>query len=83
MTEADARRLAEQARGAHEVHPDAALTRCERCYIELAAGDPEREVRVRDLLAWVARFEEGASFVALALDDRNGTVVRVEKSRSS
>jgi len=81
MNDHKARTHAEQARPFHSVPADAELVDIERRYIELAGPDPTAPAPVRDLLAWVARFENENGWMDLAIDDHSGDVVRVERSR--
>ena len=81
MTREEATRRAEEARSAHQVPVGWAVGSVERRYIEVGAGRPEEPAPVRDLLVWVVQFVEGSSWVELAVDDRTGEVVRVERSR--
>jgi len=81
MSEAEARRIAEAAREAHKVPPAARATAAERRYIELAGPDPGVPGPVRDVLVWIVHFEHEGRWVELAVDDRAGEVVRVERSR--
>ncbi len=81
MTEAEARRSAERARAAHAIAASWQLLAAERRYIALGGPNPEEPAPVRDLLAWVVRFGDALSWADLALDDRSGAVVRVERSR--
>lgn len=81
MTESEALRSAEAARGAHQVSASWSTLFAERRYITLAGPDREQAAPVRDVLAWVVRFGDDLSWVDLALDDRSGAVLRVERSR--
>jgi hypothetical protein len=81
VTEAEALRRAEQARTGHEVAPAWTALSAERRFIALAGEGREQPAQVRDLLAWVVRFGDDLSWVDLAIDDRTGAVVRVERSR--
>ncbi len=81
MTLSEARERAEAARAEHDVGPEWALDDLERRFIQLGGTARDEPATVRDLLAWVARFSRGIAWVDLALDDRTGAVVRVERSR--
>jgi hypothetical protein len=81
MTESDAIRRAEAGREAAGVQPGAAVSWAVRRFVEVAVGDPNAPGPVRDLLAWIVRFGNGRAWVDLAVDDRTGAIVRVERSR--
>lgn len=81
MTEAEATRIAEAAREAHRVPPDARVTAAERRYIELAGPNPRVPAPVRDVLVWIVHLEHEGRWVELAVGDQTGEVVRVERSR--
>ena len=81
MTSQEARRAAEAARGANGIPPDANLGTMEQRYIELSLDDPSKPGPVRDLLVWAVRFVWGNSWVELAINDADGKVVRVLRSR--
>lgn len=83
MTKGEARQAAEAARGKYDIPPEGRLHTVEKKYIELAGEDPMQPGPVRDVLVWLARFRIGLGSVELALDDRSGQVVRVQKSRGS
>jgi hypothetical protein len=74
---------AQQAWLAHGVPGQAEISWAEKRYIELAGPDPEKSAPVRDVLVWVVRFMNRNAWIDLAIDDKNGRVVRVERSRLS
>jgi len=61
---------------------DLAPTGAEQRFIELTEGRPPDDVLVHDCLVWVVRFAAGPRWLELAVRDADGTVVRVERSRS-
>ena len=73
--------MAEQVRRSHEVPPAAALTAVTKRYIELAQRPPLEPGPVRDVLVWIAHFQQGIAWVELAIEDLTGRVVRREQSR--
>ncbi len=81
MTEQEAMGRAEEGRAAAGIAAGWRILGAERRFILLAGEDREQPARVRDLLAWVVRFGGGLSWAELAVDDRTGAVVRVERSR--
>lgn len=81
MTEQEARRRAEESRTAAEIASGWQAIAAERRFVLLAGADREQPDRVRDVLAWVVRFAGGLSWAELAIDDRSGALVRVERSR--
>lgn len=81
MTEFEARSKAQEARGQLALPPEYEIATLQRRLIELPEGFAEQPTRVRDVLVWVARFEQETAWVEVALDDANGQVVRVERSR--
>lgn len=81
MTEHDARRRADAERATHAIDPGWRLVAAERRYILLGGPKREEPAPVRDLLAWIVRFRGAVSWVEMALDDRTGVVLRVERSR--
>jgi hypothetical protein len=81
LTEHDARRRAEEGRAAAAIDPGWPAVAAERRFILVAGPDPQEPSRVRDVLAWVVRFGGGISWAELAVDDRTGAVLRVERSR--
>jgi hypothetical protein len=81
VTEAEAQRRAEAARTQAGVALSWRALSAERRWIALAGPDPAEPAPVRDLLAWVVRFGDDLSWAELALDDRTGALVRVERSR--
>jgi hypothetical protein len=73
---------AEAAREEKEVPPESSVASAEQAYIELGTGEPEKPSPVRDVLAWLVRFQLGRGrWVELAVDDKLGKVVRVRRSR--
>jgi hypothetical protein len=80
VDEATAGEIAEAARGAHDVPPRAARTGAERRIIELADGRGPG-ARVRDVRVWAVRFQAGAAWCELAVDEVTAAVVRVQRSR--
>jgi len=81
VTAQEASRRAEDARARHEIAPGWEVLSVERRFILLAGEDREEPAPARDLLAWVVRFGDDLSWAELAMDDRSGAVVRVERSR--
>lgn len=83
MNSQQAQEVAERERSRSGVPREAQLRQIEQRFIELAGPDRELPAPVRDLLVWAATFEfkEGARWVELAIDDRTGEVVRIERSR--
>lgn len=81
MTEQEARRLAEGQRAAAHVDAGWRVVASERRFILLAGEDREQPAPVRDTLVWIVRFGGGLSWAELALDDRSGALLRVERSR--
>jgi hypothetical protein len=81
VNEAEAQRRAEEARAGAGVSVSWTALSAERRWISLAGADPAQPAPVRDLLAWVVHFGDDLSWAELALDDRTGALVRVERSR--
>ena len=82
MTKEEAVARAAQALPAHKLPDEAQATTAELRWIELAAADPATPGPVRDAKAWVVRFElNGGPVAELAVGDRTGKVVRVERFR--
>ncbi len=82
MTREQAVAVALAAREEKEVPPAAEVAAAEECFIELGDPDPEKPAPVRDVRAWLVRFDfEGGRWVELAVDRRTAQVVRVQRSR--
>lgn len=81
MTEAEAQAIAESQREAQKVPPEQQMVRVQPRYIELEVAPPPG-LLVRDALVHIVRFQAGPRFTELAVEQRTGTVVRVERSRS-
>lgn len=82
MTREQAMAVAEASREEREIPRGARISSAEQQYIELSQGDPEQPSPVRDVLAWLVRFEfEKGRWMELAVDDKQGQVVRVRRSR--
>lgn len=81
MTRDEAVRRAAAVREQHQVPPQAHPAEVDPRFIELAEFGEERPGRVRDEYVWVVRFRSGIVWVDLAVADRSGDVVRVERSR--
>lgn len=82
MTKPEAKKAAEAARKGKKIPDEFRLKTIEQQYIEVAGEDASQPAPVRDVLVWSARFfgEIGQS-VELCVDDSNGQIVRVRKSR--
>ena len=83
MDEATAIQIATAGRPAHVVPAPYALRGCEPRIIELCAGSGGAGTLVRDVRVWIVRFQGGVAWVELAVDDVTGTIVRVQRSRTS
>jgi len=83
VTRDEAVRHAVAVRNDHAVPPDAQVADVDPRFIELAEFGEERPGLVRDEYVWVVRFRSGIAWVDLAVADRNGQIVRVERSRAS
>lgn len=83
MTRDEAVRQAGAVRNEHRVPPDAQVAFAEQRFIELAEFGEDQPGLVRDEYVWVVRFRSGIVWVDLAVADRNGQVVRVERSRTA
>ncbi|HEX4951019.1 MAG TPA: hypothetical protein VFZ34_30450 [Blastocatellia bacterium] len=81
MTEFDARSKAQEAHGQLGLSPEYKIAALQRRLIELPEGFAEQPTRVRDALVWIARFENESAWIEVAIEDANGQVVRVERSR--
>jgi len=81
VTEQEARRKAEEQKGAHQVPPDWKAGPAEPRWIELSEARVGEPGPVRDLRAWVIRYRTQIQWIDLAIDDATGQVVRVERSR--
>lgn len=81
MTEADARRAARGHLPRTRIPAGAGDATAQLRYIELAIGSPDQPAPVRDVLAWVVRFQYGVAWGDIAVDDRTGDFLRVEYSR--
>ncbi|WP_224363350.1 hypothetical protein [Hyalangium versicolor] len=82
MTREQAVAAADAAREAKDVPPEAPVDSATLQYIELGTGDPEKPSPVRDVLVWLVRYGLGQGrWVELAVDDKLGEVVRVQRSR--
>jgi hypothetical protein len=82
MDEATAIQIASASRAAHAVPARYALRGAERRIIELCAGSQGVGALVRDVRVWIVRFQAGAAWVELAVDETTGTTVRVQRSRT-
>jgi hypothetical protein len=80
VNESEARAVAEAAREVHSVPAGHRIEAAERRIIELLEAPPP-QAQVRDTVAWIVRFGHGPGWVELAIDDGQGTVVRVERGR--
>jgi len=83
MMEADARRIAKEHRQHTYIPVTSTDSGAQLRYIEIAEGDPQQPAPVRDVLAWVVRFNYGAAWGEVAVDDKTSNVVRVEYSRTA
>lgn len=81
MDRDEAGRIAEAARGSHEVPPDAEGDPAVRKYIEVCEGGGDEPGPVRDVLVWSVRFRFRSSWVDLDVEDASGEIVRVVWSR--
>jgi hypothetical protein len=82
MTREQAMLIAEAAREEQAVPREAGVSSTEQRYIELGEADPEQPSPVRDVLAWLVRFQlERGRWVELAIDSKTAKVVRVQRSR--
>lgn len=77
MDEQTARRIAETARVAHEIPTGHVAKWAERRIIEIR----DDAARVRDARVWVIRFAYRSAWIELAVEERTGDVVRLERSR--
>ena len=50
-------------------------------YIEMSKTESDGARTVRDFLVWVAHFAQGIAWWEVAMDDKKGRVIRVERSR--
>ena len=83
MMEADARRIAKEHRQHTYIPVTSTDSSAHLRYIEIAEGYPQQPAPVRDVLAWVVRFNYGAAWSEVAIDDKTSDVVRVEYSRGA
>jgi hypothetical protein len=83
MDRPEARDIAQGARAQHGVPAEAEPGSVIRQFIEVAGDDPEIAGPVRDVLAWIVRFEFEDSWVDLAVADESGEIVRVKWSRGA
>lgn len=81
MTEGEARSKAQEAKAQLNLSPEYEITALQQRIIELPEGFVEQPSRVRDTLVWIARFSNETAWVEVAIEDANGQVVRVERSR--
>jgi hypothetical protein len=81
VIEIEARRLADKVRSLYKVPAQARISKASLRYIEVTGNDPTVPAAVRDVLAWVVRFRHEIRWTDLAIDDRTGDLVRVERSR--
>lgn len=87
MDENRAKDQAEKLRTKTEVPGDFDLEWIKLRYIELGQEVPDtqnpdkRIILVEDRLVWIARFSKAISWWELAIDDKSGTLVRVQRSR--
>ncbi len=81
MTQQQAIERAELARSDHSVPNEWKLRQAGKRYIQLGSNKREEPSPVRDLLVWVVQFGGELSWIELAIEDRTGQIVRVERSR--
>jgi hypothetical protein len=81
VTEPEARRKAEEQKGAHQVPADWKAGPAEPRWIELVEGTVGEPGPARDLRAWIIRYRTQIQWIDLAISDATGQVVRVERSR--
>ncbi len=81
MTEQEARRKAEEQKGAHQVPGDWKASPAEPRWIEVVEAPVGNPGPVRDLRVWIIRYRTQIQWIDLAVDDATGQVVRVERSR--
>lgn len=81
MTRDEARTIANQARAEYKIPDAATIAFVEERYIELTGVDEETAQLVRDALVWVVRFRAGSAWTDLAVEQKTGAIVRVERSR--
>jgi hypothetical protein len=74
--------IASLARDNHGVPAAQSMGTPERRIIELDAEAPGGGRLVRDVRAWIVRFQLGMSWTELAIDESTSSVVRVERSRA-
>jgi hypothetical protein len=82
LDETAAKRLASDARADHGVPTSYAFHGAQRRIIEVTEDPSGVESRVRDVRAWIVRFQTGIAWAELAVDEVTGAIVRVQRSRS-
>ena len=85
MTAEEASRIAMDARGLYGL-AGYRVSGAERRWIEIVEGAPPSLAPaapgpVRDVAAWVVRLKREAGFAEVAVDDADGSIVRVRKGR--
>lgn len=81
MTEGEARSKAQEAKAQLNLSPEYEISALQQRIIELPEGFVEQPSRVRDTLAWIARFSNESGWIEVAIEDATGQTVRVERSR--
>ena len=74
--------VAERGRQAHDVPSHYAVANAEERFIELSAAPDGGAGLVRDVRVWLVRFRAGIAWMELAVDQANGLIVRVQRSRA-
>jgi hypothetical protein len=74
--------VAEQGRLPHGVPSHYAVTNAEERFIELSAAPDNAAGPVRDVRVWLVRFRAGIAWIELAVEQANGLIVRVQRSRA-
>jgi hypothetical protein len=88
MTEAEATRIADRSRMSFNVPAEFKFIGAQCKIIELVGSDRQFNEDlpvpglVRDVVAWLVTFGDGAAGVEMAVDDKTGTVVRMRRTAS-
>ena len=80
MTREQAEHIAEKKRAKLGIAPDMEIVSAERAIVEYKSN-PDKPGPVIDRVAWILTYANALSTVTVQVDDRNGRILKVQRSR--